>query len=172
MTSQTWYLVLIGLVALERLAEMVVTARNARWSFARGGVESGREHYPAMVVMHLAFLICCPLEVFLAGRPFLPWLGWPMLGLAIGCQALRWWCITTLGPRWNARVIVVPGLPLVHDGPYRFLRHPNYVAVVTELAVLPLVHTAWLTAVVFSLLNALVLRTRIRVENTALAAAR
>ena len=171
MNSHGWYLVLVGAFAVERLAELVVTTRNARWSFARGGVETGREHYPVMVAMHAAFLVAAPVEVIVADRPFLPWLGWPMLALAAASQALRWWCIASLGHHWNARVIVVPGAPLVRRGPYRWLRHPNYVAVVTELAVLPLVHTAWLTALVFSAANALVLRTRIRVENAALASA-
>jgi methyltransferase len=169
--SQTWYLLLLGLVVLERLAELVVSARNARWSFARGGVETGQGHYPAMVALHVAFLVACSAEVLVADRPFLPWLGWPMLALAVAAQGLRWWCIGTLGHRWNSRVIVVPGAPLVQGGPYRWLRHPNYVAVVTEIAVLPLVHTAWLTAIGFTAANALVLRTRIRVENAALSSA-
>jgi methyltransferase len=93
-----------------------------------------------------------------------------MLALLAGSQALRWWCIRTLGPQWNTRVIVVPGLPLVSGGPYRWLRHPNYVAVVTEGLALPLVHTAWLTALVFTVLNAGLLTRRIRCENQALAA--
>jgi methyltransferase len=84
-------------------------------------------------------------------------------------QALRWWCIATLGRRWNTRVIVVPGLAPVSGGPYRWLRHPNYVAVVVEGAALPLVHAAWVTAVVFTVLNAFLLRVRIRVEDAALA---
>ena len=170
MTSDSWYLALLGVVALERLAELVVTTRNARWSFARGGVESGRGHYPAMVALHVAFLAACAVEVVAGHRPFVPWLGWPMLALAAAAQVLRWTCIATLGHHWNARVIVVPGAPLVRSGPYRLLRHPNYVAVVVEFVALPLVHTAWLTALVGSVLNALVLRTRIRVENAALAA--
>jgi methyltransferase len=93
-----------------------------------------------------------------------------MLVLAIGSQALRWWCISTLGRRWNTRVIVVPGLPLVDRGPYRFLSHPNYVAVVVEGVALPLVHAAWITATVFTLANAALLGVRLRVENTALSA--
>lgn len=167
-----WYLALLAATAVERLAELVVSTRNARWAFARGGVEHGRGHFPPMVVLHSALLLGCALEVTLADRPFLPWLGWPALAAALGCQALRWWCIASLGPRWNTRVIVVPGLPLVTRGPYRWLRHPNYVAVVLEGVALPLVHTAWLTAVVFSLLNAwLLLGARIPTEERALRAA-
>lgn len=91
-----------------------------------------------------------------------------MLLLTAGAQALRWWCISTLGPRWNTRVIVVPGLPLVTGGPYRFLSHPNYLAVVVEGAALPLVHSAWLTATGFTLLNLPLLAVRLRCENAAL----
>lgn len=167
----TWYVILVAATALERLAELVVSARNARWSFARGGVESGRGHFPAMVALHTGLLVACVAEATLADRPFLPWLGWPMLVLVLASQALRWWCITVLGPRWNTRVIVVPGLPLVSRGPYRWpwLRHPNYVAVVVEGFALPLVHTSWVTALVFTVLNAvLLLRFRIPAEERAL----
>nr|WP_246401407.1 isoprenylcysteine carboxylmethyltransferase family protein [Jiangella mangrovi] len=93
-----------------------------------------------------------------------------MLALVVASQALRWWCIATLGHQWNTRVIVVPGLPLVAGGPYRWLRHPNYVAVVVEGFALPLVHSAWITAVVFTLLNAGLLAVRLSVENAALTA--
>lgn len=166
------YVALVGATALERLAELVVSARNARWSFARGGVESGRGHFPAMVALHTGLLVACVAEAVLADRPFLPWLGWPMLVLVLASQALRWWCIATLGPRWNTRVIVVPDLPLVTRGPYRWLRHPNYVAVVVEGVALPLVHTCWVTAVAFTVLNAvLLLRFRIPAEERALALA-
>jgi methyltransferase len=166
MTSEALFTVLVLAVGLERLAELVVARRNAAWSFARGGVESGAGHYPVMVVLHTGLLIGA-----LLGRVFLPALGWPMLVLALGSQALRWWCIRTLGPRWNTRVIVVPGLPLVGGGPYRWFRHPNYVAVVVEGLALPLVHTAWITATVFTVANAFLMRVRIRTENRALAAA-
>jgi methyltransferase len=171
MSSQWWFAGLVLLVGLERLAELVVSTRNAAWSQARGGTESGRGHYPPMVLLHTGLLAGALAEVLLADRPFLPVLGWPMLAVVAGSQALRWWCIGSLGPRWNTRVIVVPGLPLVQAGPYRWLRHPNYVAVVAEGLALPLVHTAWVTAVVFTVLNAALLRTRIRVENAALSAA-
>ena len=114
-----------------------------------------------MVLLHTGLLVAAPLEVVLADRPFLPWLGWPMLAVVLAAQALRWWCIATLGVRWNTRVIVVPGLPLVTGGPYRWLRHPNYVAVVAEGIALPLVHTAWVTALVFTVLNAWLLTVRI-----------
>jgi len=165
--SAAAFVALFALTALERLVELRVSLRNAAWSFARGGVEHGRGHYPAMVVLHTAFLIAAPVEVFLLGRaaPAL----WPLLlVLALACQALRWWCIHTLGPRWNTRVIIVPGLPRVTGGPYRFLSHPNYAVVAAEGIVLPLVHGAWLSALAFTALNALLLRVRLRVEESAL----
>ena len=169
--SQALFTVLVLAVALERVAELVVSRRNAAWSFARGGVETGRGHFPAMVLLHTGFLVGVLAEVWVADRPFVPWLGWPALALAVASQALRWWCITTLGRRWNTRVIVVPGLPLVSGGPYRWFSHPNYVAVVVEGVALPLVHTAWVTAAVFTALNAVLLTVRLRVENRALRAA-
>lgn len=168
-SSGAAYAVLILLVGLERLAELVVSNRNLRWSRQHGGVETGAGHYPAMVLLHSGLLVGCLVEVWLLDRPFLAWLGWPMLALVVAAQALRWWCISTLGRQWNTRVVVVPGTGRITSGPYRRLRHPNYVAVVIEGAALPLVHTAWLTAVVFSVLNAVLLTVRIRSESGALA---
>ncbi len=168
MSSVSWYVVLIAAVGLERLAELVVSTRNARAAFARGGREFGQGHYPAMVVLHTGLLAGCLAEVVLAERPWMPALGIPMLLVVLAAQVLRWWCIVTLGRQWNTRVIVVPGAGRVTGGPYRWLTHPNYVAVVAEGIALPLVHTAWLTALVFSLLNFWLLRVRISVEDTAL----
>lgn len=168
----TWYVLLIAAVGVERLAEMVVAERNRRWSRERGGTEYGAGHYPVMVVLHTALLAGCLLEVAVAHRPFVPALGVPMLALVVAAQGLRWWCITTLGRQWNTRVIVVPGAARVTGGPYRLIPHPNYVAVVIEGFALPLVHGAWLTALAFTVLNAALLHTRIRVENAALAALR
>ncbi|MGE0214537.1 isoprenylcysteine carboxyl methyltransferase family protein [Mycolicibacterium sp.] len=160
------YTLLIAAVAVERLLELVVSQRNLKWSRERGGVEFGAGHYPVMVVLHTALLAACLFEA--AHREFIPLLGWPMLALVVAAQALRWWCITTLGHQWNTRVVVVPGARRVGGGPYRFFSHPNYVAVVVEGVALPLVHTAWLTAVAFTVLNAALLGVRISVENRAL----
>jgi methyltransferase len=164
-----FYGALIALVAVERLAELVVSRRNLAWARARGAREYGFGHYPFMVVLHTGLLGAALLEA--AHRPFIPALGWPMLALVVLAQALRWWCITVLGPRWNTRIIVLPGLPLVERGPYRWLRHPNYVAVVIEGIALPLVHTGWITAIAFTVLNAALLGVRISSENAALARA-
>lgn len=166
-----WYSLLILAVAAERVAELVVSKRHLHWSRQRGGVEHGAGHYPPMVALHTGLLGGALAEVWLAHRPFVPALGWTMLAFVVLAQALRWWCIATLGPRWNTRIVVIPGLPLVAAGPYRWLRHPNYVAVVVEGVALPLVHTAWITALIFTVLNAALLRVRISAENVALAEA-
>ena len=169
MTGILAFTALVALVGLERLAELVVSTRNAAWSFARGGVEYGRGHYPVMVALHTGFLVAMLVEAWVR-RPDVPaTLAWSMLALVLASQALRWWCIATLGRRWNTRVIVVPGLAPVTSGPYRWLRHPNYVAVVVEGVALPLVHGAWMTAAVFTVANAVLLTVRIRVEDAALA---
>jgi methyltransferase len=160
---------LVLAVGVERLVELAVSKRHAAWAFSRGGEEFGRGHFPAMVALHSALLVGALAEVWILERPFLPVLGWVALVVVIASQALRWWCIATLGRQWNTRVIVVPGLPLVSRGPYRLLRHPNYVAVVCEGAALPLVHSAWVTALVFTVLNAALLARRIQVEEHALA---
>lgn len=172
MTTAAWYTLFVALTGVERLVELVVARRNAAWSFARGGVEYGQGHFPAMVVLHTGFLLGCVAEVWFLDRLFTPWLGASMLALALACQALRWWCITTLGPQWNTRVIVVPDLPPVVGGPYRYFRHPNYVAVALEGLALPLMHGAWITATVFTVLNAWLMVVRIRTENRALATLR
>ncbi|WP_016905664.1 isoprenylcysteine carboxyl methyltransferase family protein [Streptomyces xiaopingdaonensis] len=166
--SLLWFALLALAVAAERLVELLVSARHLRWARDRGGVEYGGGHYPAMVAVHAALLVGMVAEVALAGRPFLPPLGWTALAFVVASQALRWWCVQSLGSRWNTRVVVVPGLPLVERGPYRWLRHPNYLAVVAEGVALPLVHTAWLSALLFLAANSLVLAVRLRVENAAL----
>jgi len=167
-----WYLALLAGTAAERLLELVLSARNARWALARGGREIGRGHFPAMVLLQLGLGLGCVAEPLLAGRPFLPALGVPAVIVVLAAQALRYWCILSLGRRWNTRIVVVPGLPLVRRGPYRFLRHPNYLVVAVEGIALPLVLTGWISAALFTVLNAvLLLRFRIPAEERALAAA-
>ncbi|MGP4029446.1 isoprenylcysteine carboxyl methyltransferase family protein [Actinomadura sp. 3N407] len=162
------YTLLIALVGAERIAELVVSRRHLAWAGRRGGIEYGRGHYPWMVAAQVGLLGGALLEAWLLDRPFVPVLGWSMLGLAVLAQGLRWWCIGALGKQWNTRVIIVPALPLVDRGPYRRLRHPNYLAVMAEGIALPLVHTCWLTASLFTIVNLGLLRTRIKTENAAL----
>ncbi len=171
MPDTRWlYVGLIVLVVLERVVELVITERNARRLRARGGFEVGKTHFLPMAVMHTGLLVAAPVEVFRLERPFVPLWGGVMLGLVVGTMVLRYWAITSLGDRWTTRVFVVPEEPPAVRGPYRWLRHPNYLAVIVEVAALPLVHGAWWTAIAFSVANALVLRTRIRVEEEALEA--
>lgn len=165
----TAYLLFLGLVAAERLLELRTSRRNAEWALGRGGIETGRAHFRMMTVAHAAFLPACAAEAWLLARPFLPALGIPMLGLALAAQGLRWWAAASLGRRWNVRVIVVPGMPAVDHGPYRFVRHPNYLAVLVEGIAVPLVRSAWITALLFTAVNAVLLRVRVRVEEEALA---
>lgn len=169
MSGEVLFTALVLAVGLERVAELAVSQRNAAWSIARGGVESGRGHYPFMVVLHTGLLAGALVEVWVRRPDTAPVLVGGMLLLVAASQALRWWCIATLGRQWNTRVIVVPGSPRVTGGPYRRLSHPNYVAVVVEGLALPLVHSAWITAVVFTVLNGFLLTTRMRVEDAALA---
>lgn len=165
------YFALLVVIGFERLAELVVSQRHATLSLANGGAETGQGHFPAMVALHTALLVGCWFEVIALHRTFMSALGWPMLALVILANSLRWWCIATLGPRWSARVIVMPGLPLIRTGPYRWFKHPNYAAVIVEGAALPLVGSAWITACTFTVLNVALLTVRVRCETRALAAA-
>jgi methyltransferase len=167
-TSQVLYLVLIGAVGLERMVELGISARNRARALAAGGRELQAPHFRVMALVHTLFLAACVLEVWLLGRGFDPRIGLPALGVVLLAQALRYWAIATLGPRWNVRIVVVPDVAPITAGPYRFIRHPNYLAVVAEIAALPMVHGAWLTALVFSLANALLLAGRIPAEEQAL----
>lgn len=167
----TIYYVLLAVIAIERLAELIVSQRHAAESLRRGGVESGRGHFPVMVALHVGLLAGCLAEPLALHRAFIPALFWPMLAVVVAANTLRWWCIATLGPRWSARVIVMPGMPLVRGGPYRWFAHPNYVAVIVEGVALPLAGSAWITACTFTALNAVLLTVRVRCETRALAAA-
>jgi len=122
-----------------------------------------------MVVLHTGLLVGMLVEAWVVQPDVSRALAGVMLVFAVASQGLRWWCIRTLGRRWNTRVIVVPGLAPVTGGPYRWLRHPNYVAVVVEGVALPMVHASWITALVFTVLNAGLLAVRIKVEDEALA---
>jgi methyltransferase len=165
------YWAALAVIALERAAELTVSRRHAAASLRHGGREYGAGHFPVMVALHAGLLAGCVIEPLAAHRTFIPALGWPMLAVAAAANALRWWCVATLGPRWTARVIVIPGMPLVRSGPYRWLAHPNYAAVIAEGAALPLAGSAWITCCAFTVLNAALLTVRLRCETRALAAA-
>jgi methyltransferase len=168
MDSKTWYTLLVALVVLERGLELLISRRNRIRLLARGGFEVGRGHYPWMVVIHATLPVACLWEVWALDRPFLPLLGTPMALLIVATMVMRYWVVATLEERWTTRVVVLPGAPLIRSGPYRWLDHPNYLAVALEVAALPLIHSAWISALLYSVANALVLRTRLAVENQAL----
>lgn len=158
------YLV-VALVALQRLAELVYARRNEAALRARGGVEVGARHYPLFFLVHGGWLLSLGLLV----DPAAP-VNWPLLGIYLVLQVCRVWVVASLGPYWTTRIITLAEAPLVRTGPYRWFRHPNYMVVVAEIAVLPLAFGAWQIAVVFSVLNAALLWHRIRVESAAFAA--
>jgi methyltransferase len=152
-----------GLVALQRLVELALAHRNTRALREAGGVEFGAGHYPLIVALHASWLIALPLAVPPDAAP-----DWWLVALYLALQPLRYWAIAALGRRWTTRVIVVPGAAPVRAGPYRFLRHPNYLVVALEIPLLPLAFGAWEIAAVFGMLNFALLAIRIRAEDEAL----
>jgi methyltransferase len=168
MSSRYWYLVLLLALGVQRLLEVRRSQRNAAALLARGGREEVAWQYRAMQVLHSSWFVLILVEVWGLDRPFHPWLGIPAAAVFLGGQALRLMAIRDLGPRWTARLVTLPGRPPVRGGIYRRLRHPNYLGVVLEIAAFPLIHSAYLTAVIISVLNALLLGARIRAEDAAL----
>lgn len=162
------YTLVVAAVVVERLVELIVSLRHERALRARGAVEAGGGHYPLMVALHASLFPACLGEVWLAGRPFVPALAAGAGLLLVLTMALRWWTVATLGERWTTRVLVLPGAPLVAGGPFRFLRHPNYLAVAVEIFAIPLLHTAWATAALWGGANLALLAVRIRAEDRAL----
>ena len=163
-----WLLTLAAFVAAQRLAELSLAAANRRRLLALGAREYGAGHYPLFIILHSGWLGGWLAEGMLRGAPGAGWPVW--VAFFIAAQLLRYWCIISLGRRWNTRILVLPGAPLVVRGPYRFIRHPNYLAVALELACAPLIFGAWVTALAASLANAwLLLRVRIPAEEAALA---
>ena len=155
-------LIILALVTLQRLGELWLSNRNTRRLLAKGAREHSPAHYPLIVAVHLLWLVTL---WWLA--PTRPVDGF-WLAFFVAIEVFRIWVLATLGPRWTTRIIVLPGAPLVRRGPYRFVNHPNYLVVVLEIAVLPLVFGLWQVAVIFSLLNAAVLTIRIRAEDRTL----
>ena len=155
--------ILIPLAILQRISELRVAKRNERGLRERGAIEFGKDHYPAIVTMHTLWFIFMIAEIIILSRPINPF--WPvLLPIWLGAQGLRYWTLRTLGTRWTTRVFVVPGETPVTGGPFRYLRHPNYLAVVIEILVLPLIFSCYITAITFSLINGLLLWIRIRAE--------
>ena len=159
--------VILALVVLQRLGELALARANTKALLARGAVEIGARHYPLIMFLHAAWLVS-----ILWFLPNPAPIYWPLLAAFVMLQGLRIWVLMTLGPYWTTRIISLPGAPLVTSGPYRYVRHPNYLVVAGEIAVLPLVFGEIMVAVVFSLANAALLFWRIRQEETGLIARR
>jgi methyltransferase len=155
--------VIVLLVALQRLVELGIVKRNTARLLAEGGREIGAAHYPLFIVLHAAWLVC----LFVL-TPADAAISWPLIALFVALQLGRVWVVTSLGRYWTTRIITVPGAPLIKRGPYRFLRHPNYLVVIGEIAVLPLAFGQWQLALVFSAMNLALIAYRIRIENDAL----
>ena len=167
MSASVLLVLAVALVAVQRLFELVLARKNERRARARGAVERGQRHYRLIVALHTLWLVCTLVEGLLRG-PELPAF-WPVpLALFLLVQPLRYWAIFSLGERWNTKILVLPGEKPIRHGPYRYLDHPNYVVVVVEVLTFPLIFGAWITASVFTVLNAAILSVRIREENRAL----
>ncbi len=166
--TRVLFTALCALVAAQRLLEVRTSRRHQAALVARGGREHARRQMPWMIAMHAGWLVAAPLEVWLAGRPFQPVVALVAGGLFVTGQLVRRAARRALGPRWTVRVITLPGEALVSDGPFAAVQHPNYLGVALEIAALPLLHGAWITAVVFSALNALMMAFRIPAEERAL----
>ncbi len=161
------FYIIIGFVIVQRLVELVIAKRNEKKSLAAGGVEYDKKGYSGIVIMHVMFFISLFAEYFYFEHSLNKF--WIIfLILFIAAQGLRYWAIISLGSLWNTRIIIVPGSKLVKSGPYKYFKHPNYMAVITELAVLPLMFSCFVTAIVFSVLNLFLLKRRIAIEENAL----
>jgi methyltransferase len=156
---------ILGIVTVQRLGELVIAGFNTRRLLARGAREVGRAHYRLFILLHASWLIAIALTTPLGRLP-----SWPLVGVLVILQVLRAWVVQTLGPYWTTRIITLDGAPLVRRGPFKYLRHPNYWIVVAEIALLPLAFGDWAIAIVWSILNALLLRHRVRIESAVLSA--
>lgn len=162
-----FFKLLIGIVILQRLIELRIARKNERWMRAQGAFEVGQSHYPYMVLMHLLFFISLIVEVTSAQMPLAT--AWVLyFAIFLAAQGFRIWCLVTLGHFWNTKILILPGASVIKKGPYRWLRHPNYVIVSVELMTLPLMFNAYFTAFLFTVLNLCILRVRIPIEEQAL----
>ncbi len=157
----------ILLVIFQRIIEVVIANRNARWIKSQGGYEAGREHYTFIIGTHVFFFLSLIIEVTVNWNHFAKWSFIPLI-IFLLAQMGRTWALSSLGRFWNTRIMILPGAKVVAKGPYQYVRHPNYVIVVTEIAMLPLIFQAYWTAIMFTVINALVLSIRIKEEETAL----
>lgn len=152
-------------IIAQRITELIVAKRNEQWLRAQGAIEYGKEHYPLIVLLHTAFLVSLMVEYYYTGNSEPNYV---LLGIYLALMAAKVWVISSLGKYWNTKILRVHATPLVNKGPYKFVKHPNYIIVVCEIAIIPLVFHLYYTAIIFSILNALMLIKRIKEENKAL----
>jgi methyltransferase len=168
--SVYFFLALLLAVGLLRLVEMRISSQHQKEMATRGAAKVDEPKFRWMVLLHTAVLIAAALEVVFLKRPFLPWLAAPMFAIFLAANALRWWVIRSLGAHWNVQVVDSSRLGVVTSGPFRYVRHPNYAAVFSELLALPLIHTAWITAIAGGIAHVGVLAQRLSTEERVLLA--
>jgi len=161
------FVILVCLLIFQRISELFLAARNERWMKQQGGVEFGGKHYRLMVAMHSMFLVCFIAEKVIFNKESSP-VFLPLLFLFLLAQILRIWAIRSLGRYWNTKIMVVPGASVIRKGPYRYIKHPNYLVVSIEIGIIPLLFSAYITFALFTLLNVFILSVRISNEEKAL----
>jgi methyltransferase len=159
-----YFIIFISFFILQRLSELFISKRNERWLLSQGAVEYGQSHYPYMIALHTLFIVSQITEYILRGGTAI---SWPFLVIFIVLLLFKYWTLSTLGKYWNTKIYRVPNFQPIKKGPFRYLKHPNYMEVICEIAVIPLVFNLYVTAIVFSLLNFAMLFVRIRAEEKA-----
>ena len=157
-----YFIAFISFLILQRLSELLIARRNEKWLLSQGAVQYGQSHYPFMIAMHTLFIVSIIVEYYLRGGTQISWI---FLGIFLAVLLFKFWALSSLGKYWNTKIYRIPGVYSVKRGPYKFLKHPNYMEVVCEIAIIPLVFHLYYTAIVFTVLNAIMLSVRIRVEN-------
>jgi len=157
-----YFIIFITLFIIQRLSELFIARRNEKWLLSQGAIQYGQEHYPFMIALHTLFIVSIIVEYMLRSQPGIDWL---FLAIFLVILSFKFWALSSLGKYWNTKIYRIPGVYPVKKGPYKFLKHPNYIEVVCEIAIIPLVFHLYYTAVIFSVLNAVMLTVRIKVEN-------
>ncbi|MDB5110356.1 MAG: Isoprenylcysteine carboxyl methyltransferase family protein [Mucilaginibacter sp.] len=162
-----YFKIFIAFFILQRLSELFIARRNEKWLLSRGAIQHGQSHYPFMIALHTLFIISIIVEYVFRVAPQIDWL---FLVLFILVLSFKFWALSSLGKYWNTKIYRIPGVYPVKKGPYKVLKHPNYMEVVCEIAIIPLVFHLYYTAIIFSVLNSIMLAVRIRTENEVWAA--
>lgn len=161
------FYVFVGLIILQRVIELGIARRNEKWMKKQGAIEVGKDHYKYLVLLHIFFFVSLIYEVIFYDKSLT--FIWPVWGvLFLGAQIMRAWCLQSLGMFWNTKIIVLPNVKIISKGPYKYIRHPNYLIVAVEIFVIPMMFNAFITAALFSILNAMALSLRVPVEEKAL----